>query len=133
MSKFIILPLCFLLISSALSAVADEYNDCRDACKAMDLAPCLEQAHNTAGNIQEEQASIATCNKTKADCVQSCKDKEATPDSPPPSQPQTPSEEKPAVDLNGGVKAYDSNDIKTYDGNGIKTYDGNEIKSYEFK
>jgi hypothetical protein len=99
-----IVPLCLLLISHALPVCADEYDDCRTGCSQMDLAPCIEQARNSAGNIQEEQDGIAACEKSKADCFQTCKDATTTPDSPPPPQEQP---GIPGVDFNKGIKTYE--------------------------
>lgn len=68
--------LCLLLLSSALPAIADQYDVCMKVCKD-NLAPCIEQAKLNAGNIQEEQDSIAACEKAKSDCEKACSDAEA--------------------------------------------------------
>ena len=115
MSKSLfILPLCLLLIFPTSPAGADQYEDCLKEC-SQPVAPCVEQARLTAGNVQEEQDLIAVCDKTKADCIQVCRDAEVTP-VPPPSPPPQPSPEgKPPVDLDGGIKTYDGGGIKTYE------------------
>ena len=112
MSKLLfILALCFVLLTPALPAVADQYDDCVGGC-SQGVPQCVEQARNSAGNIQEEQNSIAVCNKTKADCIHSCRDAEdPSPASPPPQPPR----EKPAVDLKSDIKTYDSSGVKTYE------------------
>lgn len=115
MSKSLfILPFCLLLLSPAPPAGADQYDDCLKEC-SQPLASCVEQARLTAGNIQEEQDLIAACNKTKADCIQVCRDAEVTPTSPPPTPPHPSPEGKPTVDLDGGIKTYDGGGIKTYE------------------
>lgn len=80
------LSLCLLPIILALPAFADQYDDCVTACNP-NLAPCIEKARLSAGNIQEEQDMIAACEKIKADCIQKCKDDETRPQAPPAEQP----------------------------------------------
>jgi hypothetical protein len=97
--------LCLLLLSHALPVSADQYDDCITSCNQT-LAPCVDQARLTAGNVQEEQDSIAACEKNKAGCIQACKDAETTPSSPPPPQQQPP-QQQPGADLNKGIKTYE--------------------------
>lgn len=89
MSKsLLLLSLCIVLLSPTLPVLADERGDCIDGCKQA-LAPCVEQARLTAGNIQEEQDLIAACKTKKVDCIDACKvaaDAPDTPGSPPPPQ-----------------------------------------------
>jgi hypothetical protein len=118
MSKIVLFLLSgLLLFSHTVPAFADGYDDCLDGCRQT-VAPCVEQVRLNAGNIKEEEDGIAACEKSKADCIQACKDAEAQPQSPPPAQEQPPQEQPP----------QDSTGVGT--GNGIKTY---EIKTYEFK
>lgn len=105
MTKYLlILPLCLLLLSHALPVCADQYDDCLAGC-GQPLASCIKKAKLTAGNIQEEHDLIAACNKNKADCIQGCKDAEASSNTPPHPQAQPP-REKPPVDFNGEIKTY---------------------------
>ena len=86
MSKSLfILSLCLLLVSRALPAFADGYDDCLDGCRNT-VAPCVEQVRLTAGNIQEEENLIAACERNKDACIQACRDAEANPSPPPASQ-----------------------------------------------
>ncbi len=88
MSKSLfILPLCLLLLSLGLPAFADQYDDCKLDCD-QPVAPCVEQARLTAGNVQEEQDLIAACQKNKTDCIQACKEAEVQAQTPPQDQPQ---------------------------------------------
>ena len=101
-SMFILPLFLLLLLSQALPAFADQYDDCLAVC-GQPLASCIEQAKLNAGDVQDEQDLIAACNKTKSDCIQVCKDAETAPDSPPPqAQP-----EKPPVELNGEIRTYE--------------------------
>ncbi|HEX2768117.1 MAG TPA: hypothetical protein VHN12_02435 [Geobacteraceae bacterium] len=89
MSKLLFfLSLSLLLLSHGLPVFADQYDDCINDCK-QNLAPCVDQARLTAGNVQEEQDLIAACEKSKADCIQGCKGAEAQPQPPPQEQPQS--------------------------------------------
>jgi hypothetical protein len=96
--------LCLLLLSYALPVSADQYDDCITSCN-QPLAACVEQARLTAGNVQEEQDSIAACEKSKAVCIKACKDAETAPSSPP--QPQQQQQQQPGADFNNGIKTYE--------------------------
>ncbi len=100
-----ILLLCFLLLSSALPAAADQYDECISGCSPP-VAPCIEQARLTAGNVQEEQDMIAACNKGKADCIQACKSAETTP-MPPPETKEEPQKDQTDGDSNKDIKTYE--------------------------
>jgi hypothetical protein len=76
-----------LLLSHALPVFADQYDDCVKGCNE-NLAPCVAQARLNAGNIQEEQDTVAACEKSKSDCTKACSDAEAKPQPPPQEQPQ---------------------------------------------
>ena len=97
--------LCVMLLSSALSAAADQYDDCITGCSPP-VVPCIEQARLTAGNIQEEQDAIAACEKNKADCLQACKSAETTPTAPPPPK-EEPLKDQPDGDSHNGIKTYE--------------------------
>ena len=101
---------------------AEGYDACRDACNQT-AAPCVEQLQHSPGNSQEEEGRIAACEKSKADCIQACKDTEAQPQSQPPAQ-EAPAQVQPAQ----VQPTQESTGVGTT--NGIKTY---EIKPYEFK
>jgi hypothetical protein len=77
-----------LLLSQALPVFADQYDNCTKGCNE-NLAPCVEQARLTAGNVQEEQNMIATCKKSKSDCIKECSEAEASPQPPSEEQPQS--------------------------------------------
>jgi len=80
------LSLSVLLFSTGVPVLADQYDDCVSACNEA-LSPCTDQAKLNAGNVQEEQDSIAACEKSKADCIQACSAAEAQPQAPPQEQP----------------------------------------------
>jgi len=77
-----------MLLSHGLPLFADQYDDCVQGCKEK-LAPCIEQAKLTAGNVQEEQDSITACKIGQSDCIKACSDAEAQNPPPPPEQPQS--------------------------------------------
>jgi hypothetical protein len=77
-----------LLLSHGLPVFADQYDDCINGCK-QNLSPCVDQARQTAGNVQEEQDLIAACEKNKSDCIKACSEAEAMPQPPPEEQPQS--------------------------------------------
>jgi hypothetical protein len=140
MSKSLfMLPLCLFLLFNAFPAFADLYDDCLTGC-GKPLDSCIKQAHLTAGNIQEEQDYIAACNKTKDDCIQACKDAEAS-SSPSPPPKVEPPPRRPPVDLNGEIKTYenDTGDVpatppQVQSPQAKPPVDLNgEIKTYEFK
>ena len=81
-----VVSLVLLLLSHGLPAFADQYRDCINGCNQA-VAPCVDQARLTAGNVQEEQDLIAACENTKASCVQACRDADA-PSAPPPQEEQ---------------------------------------------
>lgn len=87
MSKSILFLSLSLLIFSNGTAFADQYEDCVTGCQEK-VAPCVEQARLNAGNIQEEQDSIAACEKGRADCVHACSDAETKPYTSPQEQLQ---------------------------------------------
>ena len=88
MSKSLfILSLCLMLLSHGLPVFADQYDDCVKECKE-NLAPCIEQAKLSAGNVQEEQDHINACKKGESDCIKACSDAEAQTPQPSQEQPQ---------------------------------------------
>lgn len=94
MTRFrLALSLCLVVLFQGQSVFADGFDDCLDNC-GQNLAPCIDQARLTAGNVQEEQDMIAACNKTKSDCIQGCRDAEAQPQTQPQPQPQEQSQEQ---------------------------------------
>jgi hypothetical protein len=80
--------LCLLFLSHALPVFADQYDDCIKGCNE-NLTPCVGQARQTAGNVQEEHDLIAACEKDKTDCMKACSDAEAQTQPPPQEQPQS--------------------------------------------
>ena len=90
-SRFV-LTLSLLLACYALPAAADQYDDCLANCQQA-VAPCVEQARLNAGNIQEEEDSIAACEKGKAGCIQACRDAETQPQPPQEQPPELPQEQ----------------------------------------
>jgi hypothetical protein len=88
MSKsLLVVSLCLVLLAHGLPVLADDYDDCKNGC-IQALAPCIEQAKINAGNIQEEEDTIAACEKSMNGCIQACNDAEAQPKASQQEQPK---------------------------------------------
>jgi len=72
------LSLTVLLLSTGVPVLADQYDDCVSACNEA-LSPCIDQAKLNAGNVQDEQDSIAACEKSNTDCMEACSNTKAPP------------------------------------------------------
>ncbi len=78
--------LTLLLLSPAVPVSADQYDDCMENCRQR-LASCIDQAHTAAGNVQEEQELLASCERSKEECNQACTTAEVQPEpSPAPAE-----------------------------------------------
>lgn len=101
----LILSLCLVLPSHALPVFADERDDCINGCKQT-VAPCIEQARLSAGNIQEEQDLIAACEKNKYECIDACKAADSIENTSPPPNVQPP-QDQTISDFNKPIKTYE--------------------------
>jgi len=118
LNRLCMLSLLMVIHMFCLPVYADQYDDCLHDC-SQKLAPCVEQAHLTAGNVQEEQDLVAACDKNKEECIKVCRDAEvqSQPQSQPQPVPQPSHQENKGTENSGGIKTYDgsSSGIKTYE------------------
>ncbi|MDD2853499.1 MAG: hypothetical protein PHY09_16555 [Desulfuromonadaceae bacterium] len=88
--SLLMIALGLTIFGQSAAAVADEYDDCKAACRN-GVVPCIDQVKISAGNIQEEEDMIAACKKESIDCIQRCDDAETKPT--PAAPPEKPAEE----------------------------------------